>query len=184
MNTPHEAIVALTSQFKLGGRRHRVRIVDHDSDASIVSPIRTHELHVVPDFSGGGGFAKILIGIVVIVVAVVLSVVTFGGASPLLAPASAFAIGTFGASLILGGILDLISPAPKTDNSQDPNAVSRYLGAPKNTVAIGTRIPVGYGRFQVYGQYLSYNVEADPAPTAGGTTKTASEIRAEQGYAT
>jgi predicted phage tail protein len=179
VETAHEAIVALTSQFKLGGKRVQVRLVGYDSDAAVASPILSNELHVVPAFAGGGGAFKIIIGIVLIVVAVVLSVFTFGAATPLIGATTAFTIGMLGASLVLGGILDLTSAAPKTSNPTGGDTTSNtYLGAPKNTVAIGTRIPLGYGRFQVYGQVLSYNVVANPAPTPNSATDT----RAQQGY--
>ena len=43
--------------------------------------------------------------------------------------------------------------------NQDPEA-SKYLGADQNTVKIGTRIPLLYGKHQAFGHYLSFNVDA------------------------
>lgn len=137
-----------------------VRLLGHNSQASLYSPLRVAELHVVPEFSGGGGgFVKIVIGAVLIAAAVVATYLTGGAASPLLAMAISTAFG-LGISLVLGGLLELLSPAPK--NTANQNLQSVYLGAPQNTTAIGTFIPIGYGRFPVYGQILSFALEADP----------------------
>jgi len=61
-----------------------------------------------------------------------------------------------------GGIMQLISPAPKQD-STDPDA-SKYIGAPGNTTKIGTRIPILYGRRKIFGQILSLDIEAKDVP--------------------
>jgi predicted phage tail protein len=69
----------------------------------------------------------------------------------------------FGLSLVMGGLLEMLSPAPKMDSSgnaaSDPEA-SKYLGATQNTVKIGTRIPLLYGRHIAYGHYISFDVDA------------------------
>lgn len=71
--------------------------------------------------------------------------------------ASNLAIG-IGTSLIIGGVMQMLSPSPKVSaNSGDPEA-SKYLGAPGNTVALGTYIPIGYGKFKVGGHYISFNI--------------------------
>src|SRR5690606_15604493 len=104
------------------------------------------EIHLVPELSGGksGGFVKIALGAVLIAA-------SFAMTGPIL-PAlyggiSASAVFWGGVTLVLGGLLELISPAPKMDTktSQDPEA-SKYLGTPQNTTRAGTRIPLLYGR--------------------------------------
>ena len=137
----------------------QVRIVGCPSEASLYSPVQKPELHIVPDFSGGGGFVKILIGVVLIAVAVfVPGLGTIGGIGV------AGLLFSFGTTLVLGGILELITPAPKTNVSTLVPG-SQYLGAPQNTVAANTPIPIGFGRFAVSGQFLSFNVEADLTQT-------------------
>jgi predicted phage tail protein len=164
--TAYEAVTALTCQFNLGRpsptERWTVALVGHDTEVALHCPLRSPELHIVPAFVGGGGgnggFMKIALGAVLIAVSFVI---------PAGWAAAGFALNTaafnLGASLVLGGILEMISPAPKS-NTAPTNNRSEYLGAPKNTTASGTPIQIGYGRFAVYGHFLSFNIETDPAP--------------------
>lgn len=63
-----------------------------------------------------------------------------------------------GTSLIVGGVMQALSPSPRVSaNVNDPES-SKYLGAPGNTAALGTYIPIGYGMFKVSGHYISYNI--------------------------
>lgn len=185
--TPLEAMTALTVQFKLGkasqAERWVVRLVGYDSEAALNCPLTSPELHIVPDFSGGGGnsggFLKIVIGVVLVAVAIVATIYTGGAASPLVAMAISGAFSA-GASLILGGILSLMSPAPKS-LSPNQNGPSAYLGAPKNTTAIGTPIPICFGRYQMYGQFISFDIEANDNPINGSTNAPDSSLRRLEG---
>lgn len=149
---------------KLGQDRHTIAVVGFDCHESLNEPLPPSltELHLVPAMTGGksGGFARILIGAVLI------------AASFLIPGAQVIAFGTTtwgsmlfsaGMSLALGGLLELMSPQPKADtfgnNAADPEA-SKYLGATQNTVKIGTRIPLMYGEMLAYGHYLSFDVDA------------------------
>ena len=97
-----------------------------------------------------------------------------------LGSAASVAIGSIGASLILGGVANLLSPQPEmpklsgrrmeTTNFNGPGAqgITRgsdgeqsyaYRGA-TNTVGAGVTIPVVYGRALVGGHLLSVNVVA------------------------
>lgn len=149
---------------KLGEGKHRMRVVGFETQESLYADLTpaTKELHIVPDMSGGkGGLFQIIIGIIMIICIIIF---------PASAAAFAAAIGTTtgsllltGASLILGGLMSALSPAPKMDSfgnqAADPEA-SKYLGATANTVKIGTRIPIAYGTTKIYGQYLSFDVDA------------------------
>lgn len=107
------------------------------------------EIHIFPQFNGGkrGGFVQILIGAVLIAASFLLP-----GSLSFLAPI----LLNIGISLVLGGILQLLS-APQRDRD---NQKSRYLGTPPNTVEIGTRIPILYGEDLVGGHFLSVNISA------------------------
>ncbi|WP_419902138.1 hypothetical protein [Kiloniella sp.] len=165
VSTPAEAIRALSSQVKglaplPGQPMKQLRIVGVDAD-SIFAPLKLKELHIVPDFAGGkkGGFFKIILGVALI-------------AASFLIPAGGLTIGSFtlsassllwtGASMILGGLLEAVSPAPKADVETGPGdpPASKYLGTPQNTTAIGTRIPMGYGRRKVAGHFISFDIQA------------------------
>lgn len=144
--------------------KHQIRVHGYFTKESLFQPFgeEVTELHVMPDVCGGkgGGFIKVAIGAVLIATAifqpqlgailltkgVTLSSVVFG----------------IGTSLVLGGILEMISPVPQIDSTsggQDPEA-SKYLGGDGNTVKIGTRIPILYGKNKVFGHYLSFNIDA------------------------
>ena len=120
--------------------RQRIKVLGCDSVESILKPNDMEELHIVPAFTGGGGVIKIIIGAVLVVVGVIT------GQGWLI---------EIGASMVIGGLINVLFPT-KTAGS----GTSNYLGAPGNTTRIGTRIPLILGTCAVYGQYLSYNIDA------------------------
>lgn len=159
-----EAINAYCKQTKAlnpvpGQHRPIFRVLNHDTVESLIDKTREDkDIILVPAMMGGGGrgFLGIIIGAALIVGSF------FTGGATLLGFSISNMMLSMGLSLLLGGLLQLISPAPNLDTgpmSQDPEA-SRYLGTPKNTVTIGTRIPLAYGQNKVYGQYLSFFIQA------------------------
>jgi predicted phage tail protein len=150
--TVAEAIEAMCRQTKafnpaLGGERHRICVVGFDTVESLHAPTSVEEVHLVPAFRGDGdSWIQILVGAVLI------------GASFLM-PASwpmlAKFTFSFGVALMMGGIISLLSDSP------DSKEGSKYLGAPGNTTALGTRIPLLYGLYEAYGHFLSFNIDSD-----------------------
>jgi predicted phage tail protein len=113
------------------------------------------EVHIFPAFVGGkkGGIGQIIIGTLLIVAAVVLAFVPGGQLlSSLLFKA--------GALVLLGGVLQLMNQ-PKRDGTN--NTKNHYLSTSKNTVAIGTRIPILYGQRKIGGHWLAFNINAEAA---------------------
>lgn len=123
------------------------------------------ELHLIPAMCGGksGGFFKIILGAVIIAAAVWLGPAA-GSLSAAFEMGGAWGFAfNMGVSLLLGGLLEMISPAPKIDTSGNSNAdpeASKYIGGTQNSVKIGTRIPLLYGKHIGYGHYLSYDIKA------------------------
>lgn len=146
--TVAEAVTLVTRQIP-GFRpnaihgRHRAAVVGCDQIEDLYRPAKNGEVHIVPQFAGGkkGGFLQIVLG------AALFAVGWFVGV-PFLVQA--------GALMFLGGIAQLLMPAPDGEDQKK----SRYLGAPGNTVEIGTRIPILYGEDLVYGHYLSFDTDA------------------------
>lgn len=144
--------------------RQLVQVVGFNTEESFFCPLSqfTSEMHVVPAMTGGkglGGIFRIVLGIVLIAVAIyfgpalgAIGGITLGGTSGVLF--------NFGVSLLLGGLLEMLSPAPGFGSGGKNPVGSLYLGAQQNTTRIGTRIPILYGKFKVFGQILSYNVDA------------------------
>jgi predicted phage tail protein len=147
--------------------RHQIKVVGFETAESLYAPCSASDLHLVPNFAGGksGGF-QVILGVVIIAAAVVLSPFTMGG-SAVLGASMATSIALTGASMALGGLLQLVSPAPKLNAlaSSGASTGSAYLSASQNTVAIGTRIPVLVGRFPISGQYISFNIVAAGVPS-------------------
>lgn len=144
--------------------RHLVAISGFTTKEEIYGPLPADikELHISPAMTGGkkGGFFLIVVGVIAIAAAVwtggaSLSIFSAGGLTGFLA--------NTGLSLLLGGVIAMLSPQPKISSSgsdiADPEA-SKYLGASQNTVKIGTRIPIMYGKNKAYGHYISFNVDA------------------------
>ncbi|MTD34039.1 hypothetical protein [Paludibacterium denitrificans] len=55
-----------------------------------------------------------------------------------------------GASLVIGGVVQLLSPQPKVASSSNSSGTSSYaFGNTENVAGQGYAIPVGYGRMLV-----------------------------------
>lgn len=154
-----------------GQGKHEIRVQGFETVESIRAPLGDDvvELHLAPVMRGGkkGGLIQIAIGVVLIVAAIMMpaagvSLAAIGLEGTLTASTVFFA----GVSMLAGGVLQMLSPAPQMDmpNYQtgggDNQEASRYLGAPRNTAKIGTRIPIIYGRHMHGGHVLSMNIDA------------------------
>ncbi len=135
---------------------HRIAVVGHRDPETLFAPLSVDTLHLIPQFMGGksGGYIQIAIGAVLIAAAASLYFIP--GAQALAAAVSPYLF-SLGGALIAGGLTQVLSPTPSSD---DKEKKSRYLGAPKNTVDIGTRIPILFGEHQVYGHFLSFDIAA------------------------
>ena len=167
-----EIINGISQQFPnlktaFNQERHCISIPGFDSIDKLTGPIskKVNEIHLVPTMAGGkSGFFQIILGVVLVATALWLAPAGIGTAGSLFSISSASLLKT-GIFMILGGLLQLMSPQPHTESGNagagaaDP-AASKYLGATQNTVKIGTRIPLLYGKHIAYGQYLSFDVDA------------------------
>lgn len=166
-------------------------------------PLGSHDLIVTPVVTGsggGGGVGRILAGVGLVAAAIFLGPIGFsaiGLSAPLLAAGTgiATAVGAIGASLILGGVSEIIAPQPVIPNLRGSFASNRFLSAEStstdgpqsvtrgldgrqsyaytgaaNTVGVGAVIPVAYGEVLSGSHLLSATVEvaddSDPLKTA------------------
>jgi predicted phage tail protein len=132
--------------------RKRVKVKGVDAESGLHAPAEMEDLYIWPAFAGAkdGGVLQVIVGAVLVVVGVVLEYVYPGNA------VSSYLI-EIGIAMIIGGIIQMLMPTPETDDDDDK---SSYLGTPENTVAIGTRIPIVYGRRQVGFHYLAFDIDA------------------------
>lgn len=166
VSTPAEAIRAVTNQFKdklirKDGQRFVCSVRECPRDVDLNSCVRSEELNIYPAFctSGGGGNQKkgglinMVIGSVLITVGVVMMV---SGVGTAFAPSIIIA----GVGMFLGGLANYLFPMKDTSNDSNNPDSSKVFGNNGNTTKIGTRIPVGYGKYKISGQYLSINTLA------------------------
>lgn len=139
----------LRPELALNGQDpYPVTIKDVHTEMALFGKSTMSKIHIYPRIEGGGGdigaFIQIVVGVVLIVVGLYTG-------NPQLA--------LLGASLALGGLLQLLTPVPELDEGKAPEN-SEVINATKNTVKIGTRIPVLYGTRRWAGHYISFNVDA------------------------
>jgi predicted phage tail protein len=141
---------------------------DHKTEEELVmrfGALKTIDIVPVPSGAGkNGGLFSILAGVVLIGAAIALAVYTGPAGATLLASLAASQIATsmasFGAALVLGGLLTLVSGSPKssfgTEGNQDDELAASYIfSGPVNTIAQGNPVPVGYGRLRIGSQVIA-----------------------------
>jgi predicted phage tail protein len=167
-NVPSEAINAFCKQTKVlnpvpGRHRTIFQVVGYNDPRLLFlsNDNEVEEIHLVPACIGGAksGFLQIVIGVALIAASFIPGLQ--GVTLPVLGSMSSMFL-SMGIKFVLAGLMTFLSPAPSLDSSpteQDPEP-SKYLGAPGNTVKIGTRIPILYGEAKVGGHYLSFDIDA------------------------
>lgn len=174
------------------GIGYRLIQADADLDYDDLSlPIGSNDLMLVPVVAGsGGGVGKILVGVLLVAASIFIpgaAAIGFG----LTFGAISLGVGAIGASLILGGVAQLLSPQPQLSplggnrfesaeatSTDGPQSIVRgsdgrqsyaYTGA-ANTVGVGATIPVAYGEVLIGSNLLSATVdvadESDPLKAA------------------
>jgi len=129
-----------------------VRVLGFDSQDALNAKTDVVDIYVVPSLRGAGGKSggifQIIVGIVLVVVGALTS---WSGGGALMAS---------GISMIAGGIIAMLAPTPKISKNDSDGGTSLFIPATQNTVKIGTRKPILYGRIKHFGHYLSFNVDA------------------------
>ncbi len=146
--------------FKVGlNRQVQVSIDGFSSYDAIYDRTDVEEIHIRPAMVGSGrGNLQIIIGIVLIVATILFPPAGAAGYALMGVNIAQSSVVLLGASMILGGVLQMLAPQPTLTGQNDEK--SRYLSGAKNTVAIGTRIPILYGTRKVYGHYISFDIDA------------------------
>ncbi len=122
-------------------------------------PVTGDVIRIMPVVIGSkrGGLFQTIFGAVLVAAAVFMS----GGIG------AAFAAGgmtgfmaTTGAAVMLGGIIQMLSPQPNgiAMKDQGENKPSYAFGAPTNTVSQGYPVPIGYGKRRIGGAVISAGI--------------------------
>ncbi|CCF10211.1 tail assembly protein [Pantoea ananatis] len=119
------------------------------------------EMEPIIEGSKRGGTLQIIIGAVAIVAAFFTagaSFAAFAGISAAAAAATTTALTGLGISMLLGGVVQMLTPQPKFNvgaSSSTDNKPNYAFGAPVNTVAMGYPVPVLYGTREIGGAIIS-----------------------------
>lgn len=179
-NATSEALQALCSQVA-GFRAFLTQAKDRGMGFAIFvgkKNLKEHELaephgnddiRIAPMLLGSknGGVFNIILGAILI-----LAASYFGGPEAGKAAAEMWAnVGAMGASLMVGGVIQLLSPQPKAPNTSDhpSNQPSYVFNGAVNTQAQGNPVPLLYGRLIVGSAVISAGINSeDYAPATTG----------------
>lgn len=118
---------------------------DLDAD-SLPLQRKLKALTFVPLVEGSGNWARIVLGTVLIAVA---------WWNPLGWGAAATVMGSMGASLVLGGVVGLLTPQPKLKQEEEGSGrrASNFFDGPVNTTAQGSPLQLIYGKSVLVGSH-------------------------------
>lgn len=134
----------------------------------LVDNAEDREIRIAPILQGAGfgGIFQIILGVVLIAV----SILSFGAATvgiaaafeSLMAATGGMALFAFkmGVGLMIGGIVQLLSPQPKglSARNRPQNEASYTFNGAVNTTAQGGPVPLGYGRMIVGSSVISAGI--------------------------
>lgn len=115
--------------------------------------VKEDELHFVPKMAGSGKYGRLVVGALLVVVGVVVDIYSYGTAHSL---AEAFYVAGF--SMMVGGVVDLLTPVPKIKNytdQQGQTATSFLFNGAFNVTTQGGPVPLVYGHIRAGSTVIS-----------------------------
>ena len=145
----------------MADQHYRVSVGTYDLELEeLHHPAGQQEITIVPVMAGAGATGRIIAGIALIALA---SLVTFGTVGGIFAAGALNAV-VFGvgASLVLGGVAQLLTPTPKVptgpDTQNDPRKSYSFSGI-QNTSRQGVPVPIVYGETIVGSVVISAGID-------------------------
>jgi predicted phage tail protein len=146
------------AEAHMNDQHYRVSIGTYDIDLEeLHHPAGAAPISFVPVVAGAGAVGRILIGVALIAASIFIPgstaifATTFGKIS--------LSVGLFGASLVLGGIAQLLTPTPKISQDEgDPRKSFSFSGI-QNTNRAGVPVPVVYGETLVGSVVISAGID-------------------------
>lgn len=137
------------------------------SEEELRNPVGDDIIRIVPVIAGSkkGGVMQIIAGVVLVAVGVVVQFYT-GGPNPI----SNYLYGA-GISMIVGGVVQMLTPVPKNQTKQDDDRKSYLFNGAVNVQAQGNSVPVLYGEMIVGSVVASAGISAEDnyvVPTSPG----------------
>jgi predicted phage tail protein len=138
---------------------YRVSIGTYDLDLDeIHDPAGQQAIKIVPVMTGAGAVGRILAGVALIALSFLIIPLGIAAAGAGIATA----VGLAGASLVLGGVAQLLTPTPKVptgpDTQNDPRKSYSFSGI-QNTSRQGTPVPIVYGETIVGSVVISAGID-------------------------
>jgi predicted phage tail protein len=157
-----EAVRFLLANFPqaekhMADQHYRVSLGERDLELDeIHHPAGQQVIKIVPVVAGAGFVGRILLGAALIVGAF------FTGGATLYGLSVASTLFGVGASLVLGGVAQLLTPIPATPTGMDSNSDPRKsysFSSVQNTSRQGTPVPVVYGEVIVGSVVISAGID-------------------------
>jgi predicted phage tail protein len=126
---------------------YRVSVGKYDLAAEeLHDPAGQAPISIVPVVAGAGAVGRIILGVALIAFAILTAGAgLIAGIGLGFGASTAISIGLVGASLILSGVAQLLTPTPKTNTEEgDPRKSFSFSGI-QNTSRAGLPVPVVYG---------------------------------------
>ena len=163
-----EAVRFLLANFPqmekhMADQHYRVSVGSYDlSEDELHDPAGQQQIKIVPVLAGAGTVGRIIAGVALIALA---SIVTFGTLGGFVAAGvlNSVVFGV-GASLVLGGVAQLLTPVPKipqgaaSNTDQDPRKSYSFSGI-QQTSRQGTPVPLVYGETLVGSVVISAGID-------------------------
>lgn len=179
VSTPAEAVRALLVNFPeleehMVKQHYRVSIGNADIDKDeLRNPIGQQEIRIVPVMAGAGKVGKIIAGVALVVASIFLAPILAPVLGAALAGGVATIAGGIGASLVLGGVSQLLTPTPTMGNygtdqwsnsgrdaETDPQRSYSFSGV-QNVSRQGVSVPIVFGEALVGSVVVSVGIDVD-----------------------
>jgi predicted phage tail protein len=138
----------------MSNQHYRVTVGDYElTEDELGHPIGQQEIKFVPVVSGAGATGRIIAGIALVAVGLFVPGIGALGVQLLVG---------VGASLVLGGVAELLTPTPKVPqgpDTQDDPRKSYSFSSIQNTSRSGTPVPIVYGRCVVGSVVISGGID-------------------------
>lgn len=166
VNSPAEAVRGLMCKFP-GFRKYMIKNsepgfhvvcgkTERDKE-ELVLPTGAKVIRFVPAVKGGNSpWVKIIMGAVLIVAGVYIGIAS-GGYAGMFAKSLIY----MGASLIFGGVAQLLTVPPGANEQDKDKRASYVFGGPVNTTQQGYPVPILYGKLRIGGALISASIEAE-----------------------
>lgn len=147
----------------MADQHYRVSLGGYDlAEDELYNPVGRQEIKIVPVVAGAGAVGRIIAGAALIAAAFFTGGATIG----LLGLAAPVAVSTvlagIGATLVLGGVAQLLTPVPKMptgkDSDNDPRKSYSFSGI-QNVSRAGVPVPIVYGETVVGSVVISAGID-------------------------